>query len=344
MSVLGTTRTTTTTLIELRTASEKLLTTPEHPFAAGNRWTRAGDLKVGDSIETARGSTRVLGVHTRQVPPTVVYNLTIAKTHSYFAGRGALLVHNVDCAPAKTSKTLAEQLAAERQAEALERDIVERRVRRLLDAQRRKNNRLALNDAPGTRNCGYCTLTALKDEASVSDFARKHGWDQTTPMSDERLRDALHDLGLRHADTAEQKTFRQLGLAVRFRKLLEKGEDRDAIDVDKVAPHRPEPGARAHMESLPGNTNMLLFRWMERVEVPPGSGQFEVRPSAHAVTAVRTTTGRILYVEAQEVPPRVYLNLPKTTFDVVVLPTDVDWRYNRQLYASLRDGQFVRSY
>lgn len=344
MSVLGTTRTTTTTLIELHTASEKLLTTPEHPFAAGNRWTRAGDLKVGDSIATARGSTRVLGVQTRRVPPTVVYNLTIAKTHSYFAGRGALLVHNVDCGPAKTSKTLAEQLAAERQAEALERDIVERRIRRLLDAQRRKNNRLTLNDKPGIGNCGYCTLTALKDEKSVSEFARKHGFDQFTPLPDQQLLNVLHDLGLRHANTPEPKNFRQLGLAVRFEKLLNQGTDRDAIDVDNVAPQRPEPGARAHMESLPGNTNMLLFRWMERVEDPPGSGQIKVRASAHAVTAVRTTSGRILYVESQAVPPRVYLNLPKTTFDVVVLPTDVDWRYNRQLYSALRDGQFVRSY
>jgi hypothetical protein len=338
-------------LVELQTESEKLVTTPEHPFAAENRWTRADDLKVGDSIETARGRTRVLGVHTRQVPPTVVYNLTIAKTHSYFAGRGALLVHNVDCAPAKTSKTLAEQLAAERQAEALERDqalerdIVERRIRRLLDAQRRKNNRLTLNDAPpGTGNCSYCTLAALTDEASVSDFARKHGLDQFTPLSDQKINDLLDGLRLRHDKTGDQKRYLQLELAARFRRLLDAGTERDAIDVDTVAPHRPEPRARAYMESLKGNTFFLSVRWMTRVEDPPGSGQFKVRPWAHAMTAVRTTTGRILYVESQAVPPRVYLNLPKTTFDVVVRPTDVDWRYNRQLYASLRDGQFVTSY
>jgi hypothetical protein len=128
--VLATVHRTTTTLVELRTASETLLTTPEHPFAAGRRWTHAAELKVGDTIQTAGGSTRVLGVGLRRVPPTDVYNLTVAKTHAYFAGRGALLVHNVDCGPSQPlrgeragdpekKRTLGELLAEERQAEAL---------------------------------------------------------------------------------------------------------------------------------------------------------------------------------------------------------------------------------
>ena len=61
---------------------------------------------------------------------------------------------------------------------------------------------------------------------------------------------------------------------------------------------------------------------------------------SHAVTAVRTPSGKIAYVDFQDVPPEVYLKLPKTTFDVAVLPTTVNWRYNRQLYAALRDGKY----
>jgi hypothetical protein len=35
--------------------------------------------------------------------------------------------------------------------------------------------------------------------------------------------------------------------------------------------------------------------------------------------------------------------LPATSYDVVVIPATVDWRYNRQLYAALRDGQVYAS-
>jgi hypothetical protein len=53
---------------------------------------------------------------------------------------------------------------------------------------------------------------------------------------------------------------------------------------------------------------------------------------------VRREDGRIQYVDFQDVPPAIYEKLPGTTYSVRVFPTDVDWRYNRQLYSAVRDG------
>jgi hypothetical protein len=340
--VLATTRRTTTTLLELRTESEKLLTTPEHPFAAGAGWTRAADLEVGDTIQTASGSTRVLGIQRRQVPPTDVYNLSIAETHSYFAGQSAVLVHNVDCGP---SKTLAELLAEERYAEQLERDLRETRIRRSLQQHRRQLNRITLNDAPPrTPNCGYCSQAALNDAKTVTDFAREHGLDQNKPLLEEQHHELLKKLGLMNAGTGIMKRFRKPGLMAEFTRMLEAGKSRHDIDLGpEVAPQLPETMARKYMESLPGNTSMVAYRWVTRKEVPPGSGHFEVTRGNHVVTAVRSPSGRILYVDFQPVPPRVYLRLPKTTWYASVFPTNVDWRYNRQLAAALRDGTYSPS-
>jgi intein/homing endonuclease len=75
-----------------------LVTTPEHPFAkVGVGWTRAADLTRGDRVETAGGEhATVVGVEIREVQPTPVYNLTVSRTHAYFVGAQALLVHNTD--------------------------------------------------------------------------------------------------------------------------------------------------------------------------------------------------------------------------------------------------------
>jgi hypothetical protein len=360
--VLGTTRRTTTTLVELQTESEMLVTTPEHPFAAGGRWTRAAELKAGDTIQTARGSTRVLSVHVRPTPPTAVYNLSIAKTHAYFAGSGALLVHNVDCGTSKNEpaaaenrergKTLADRLAAERQAEQLERekrqaeqleqDARELRIRRELAKHRRQLNRLNLNDTPPrTPNCAYCTMAGLDDAAKVTEFAHKHGLNHLKPLDDEGLRRQLQVLGLSHEGSGQAKPFTRLSLEFTFKRMLKRGRDRKDIDPAKeIGGELPAVLAHEYLESLPGNTSMVVYRWVERHESPVGSGNFVTVSGSHAVTAVRTTSGKIIYVDFQDVPPEVYLKLPKTTFDAVVLPTDVDWRYNRQLYAALRDGKY----
>jgi len=345
-SVLGTTHRTTTTLVDVRTERENLVTTPEHPFARNGNWTRAGDLHEGDEIETANGSTRVVAVRVRSSPPTDVYNLTIEKTHAYFAGRDALLVHNVDC---RNSNSLADRLAEERgredrerrHAEELERDVRELRVRRLLDEHRRRMNRVNLNDSgdPSAPNCAYCTMAALNDSKKLSEFLHDHGLDQFHGLPDIELQRQLNLLGLTRFGAGPPMKYNRRSLARRFEQLLKAGVERPDADLGPQFDHLlPERQAREYMEALEGNTNMVIYRWMERWEEPPGSGHFVVQDMAHALTAVRREDGRLQYVDFQDVPPAVYNELPGTTFDVVVFPTDVDWRYNRQLYAALRDG------
>lgn len=340
--VLATTRRSTTTLIELHTDSERLLTTPDHPFARRTGWSRAGDLRVGDVIETARGRTQLLARRLLRVPPTEVYNLTIDKTHAYFAGRGALLVHNVDCAePSSPSERHVAEERARQHEEAVERDARELRARRLLDAHRRRNNRITLNDSPrGTPNCGYCTLAALSDAKKLSTFLRENGFDNehSKPFEAE-LYSMMQVLGLSERSSGAPMIFERLELADRWEWLLQNGADRYSMSVRPYGSRMPEPPARQHMASLPGNTNMVVYRWVERVESPPGSGHFAVEKMGHALTSIRREDGEIVYVDLQEVPPAVYEKLPSTTFDVVVMPTTVDWRYNRQLYAALRDGK-----
>ena len=86
--------------------TETLETTAEHPFyeleaapwlAAGQtegHWTDALDLKAGDHIWQADGTTGV--VQAVKVVPVQqrMYNLTVAEAHTFFVGDGQWLVHN----------------------------------------------------------------------------------------------------------------------------------------------------------------------------------------------------------------------------------------------------------
>jgi hypothetical protein len=347
--VLATTRRSTTTLIELRTDAERLLTTPDHLFARSTGWARADELKVGDEIETAQGRTRLSALRTLQVGPTAVYNLTIDKTHAYFAGRAALLVHNVDCtAPKSPPEQLAEQRRREERerqhAEQVERDARELRLRRLLDAHKRRNARVTLNDSPrGTPNCGYCTVAALNDTKKLSEFLRQHGFDEHSRPPEAELHHMMQVLGLSDHSSAAPRVFERYELAEQWQRLLSRGVDRYHMSARRYESMMPERPARAYMESLPGNTNMVVYRWVERVEEPRGSGQFTTKNMGHALTSVRREGGEIVYVDFQQVPPAIFEKLPTTSYDVVVIPTTVDWRYNRQLYAALRDGEVYAS-
>jgi hypothetical protein len=336
-SVLATTRRSTTSLVELSTVTERVVTTPEHPFARTTGWTPAGELKVGDVIETASGTTRVVGMRQLQVPPTEVYNLTIDQTHAYFAGRSGLLVHNVDC----KKPTLGELLAAERAEELrkkytpaelaaiirerryqeeLRRSQVEQRIKTLKERIWWRNNRLTLNDSndPRAQNCIHCSLAALSDADKLSTFLREHGYDENKELFEKDLPSLLRKQGLTHVGTAEAKSYSRADLVAPWTQLLKNGADRRTMDMTPFG-RLPEASAREFMKSTHGNTNIVAFRSLVSVENPRGSGKFEVKSVGHAVTAVRHEDGSVVYVE--------------------VFPTDVDWRYNRQLFAAVRSAE-----
>jgi hypothetical protein len=228
---------------------------------------------------------------------------------------------------------------ARRRSEELEQDARELRIRRLLGAHRRQMNRITLNDSPpDTPNCAYCTVAALSDSDKLSSFLREHGLDDDVGMPDVGLLRLLNVLGLTRFQAGPPMDYTRKNLVPIWERLLRGGADRFSMPVRRYASLLPEPPARAYMQWIPGNTNMVIYRWIERREVPPGSGQFTVEDMAHALTSVRREDGELVYIDLQDVPPAVYQKLPSTTFQVMVFPTDVDWRYNRQLYAALRDG------
>lgn len=330
--VVGVTRRLSTTLLTLHAGSSSLVTTPEHPFAkVGSGWTPAGALAVGDEIETHNGgTTRISAIATRQVTPTPVYNLTVAKTHAYFVGSDSLLVHNLNCLRPRLSRQEREQ----RQAR-IEQEQEHRRIRRLVEEHRRQLNRPSINDSTGPiarYNCAYCTFAILDDAKNLSSFLARTGLDQHADMTDRLIWRELVRLHLAGVEM-QWRGFSPDGLKARMRDLLE-----TQIATDSLESRLIEHNAVVHMKEAAGNTHVLTYETWERLEEPPGSGRYVMREEGHALVAIRKDDGQIVYIDPQTVPPSVRQRLPNGMYEIGVFPTSVDWRSNRQLYAALRDG------
>jgi len=85
--------------------NRKITTTPEHRFFAGGRWTRAGELRIGDTLfpqecALATCDERAgIAVEALELLPgdVTTYNLEVSPHHTYFAG--GVLVHNIKFGP-----------------------------------------------------------------------------------------------------------------------------------------------------------------------------------------------------------------------------------------------------
>lgn len=330
-TVIGTTRRLSTQLITLRTRDGELVTTPDHPFAKlGAGWTRAGQLAVGDQIRsgTSRNSTTVLAIDRRYVEPTPVYNLTVARTHAYYVGSDAVLVHNVDC---NEGTSLWHEDRREREA----------RIREMLEDQRRSRRpRLSLNDSQGQNaknNCTFCTAAALSDADKLSTFLSHNQLDDSAPLQVPDFEHLLRSSHLRSSVTPYPRAFQRDDL----RSELEHEARTGVRSQQGKDSWPPEHAAEAYMERTQVNTFALVVEFISSVEHPPGSGHFVSRHEGHAMIAVKQADGSILYIDPQEVPPGVYQSLPRSVFKLTVYPTDVDYRYNRQLFAAVRDAKLV---
>ncbi len=83
------------TIVRLTIGDETITTTPEHPFyVEGKGWVYAKDLKVGDSIRNADGSTGKVKKIKIEQSTREMYNLTVDQAHTFFVGEGQWLVHN----------------------------------------------------------------------------------------------------------------------------------------------------------------------------------------------------------------------------------------------------------
>ena len=91
---------------QLTLSGETLDTTPEHPFFTSERgWVVAGELLVGEHVRRLDGSWGVVEQLTIEARPVVMYNLTVARAHTFFVGDAGWLVHNA-CGPVHGLKTL----------------------------------------------------------------------------------------------------------------------------------------------------------------------------------------------------------------------------------------------
>jgi hypothetical protein len=99
-SVLGTSRKDAARLVRVRVGDDTLIVTREHPFfVPGRGWTPAAHLKRGDVLDGALdGKSPVQAVEPFSTSRVPVFNLLVAKTHSYRVGHSGVLVHNADCA------------------------------------------------------------------------------------------------------------------------------------------------------------------------------------------------------------------------------------------------------
>lgn len=76
-------------------ATERISATAEHPFhVRGAGWVEAGDLKVGDILDTGDATSCAVEAIEAGEADVTVHNLTVDEDHTYFVGLGNIWVHN----------------------------------------------------------------------------------------------------------------------------------------------------------------------------------------------------------------------------------------------------------
>ncbi len=81
-------------LLRLGVGSESITTTGSHAFwVPGEGWRVARHLKPGEHLHSLTGAVVLETVEPSR--PTEVYNLVVSDAHDYFAGRTAVLAHDV---------------------------------------------------------------------------------------------------------------------------------------------------------------------------------------------------------------------------------------------------------
>lgn len=85
-------------LVEICTdEGDQIITTVDHLWYVENiGWKRAGDLKVGEQLRSLDGTKNIVSSVISQEKTAIVYNMTVANSHTYYVGeKSPVLVHNV---------------------------------------------------------------------------------------------------------------------------------------------------------------------------------------------------------------------------------------------------------
>ncbi len=81
-------------LTTLTIDAETLVTTADHPFLTSGGWRRAGELGLGDQVQSAGGMPGVISGLSWRAGPQLMFTLTVAEAHTYAVGDGRWIVHN----------------------------------------------------------------------------------------------------------------------------------------------------------------------------------------------------------------------------------------------------------
>ena len=87
--------------IATQTGSQTITVTAAHLIwdVTTQRWTEAGDLRIGDQLDTPGNGTATVTESSHYTATITTYNLTVDNVHTYYvvAGDTSVLVHNDDC-------------------------------------------------------------------------------------------------------------------------------------------------------------------------------------------------------------------------------------------------------
>ena len=86
-------------IIHIFVNGEEIETTPNHPFWVEDEWVLAKDLREGDVLSLAYGTTAVITkAYGEQFDePVIVYNFEVKDFHTYYVTGTGVLVHNNNC-------------------------------------------------------------------------------------------------------------------------------------------------------------------------------------------------------------------------------------------------------
>ncbi len=96
--VVRTFRKETDVLIHIFVNDDEIETTPVHPFWVDGEWVAAKDLREGDELTLADGSTATITkTYGEQLEePVIVYNFEVSDFHTYYVTDNGVLVHNAN--------------------------------------------------------------------------------------------------------------------------------------------------------------------------------------------------------------------------------------------------------
>ena len=96
--VVRTFRKETDVLIHIFVNDDEIETTPVHPFWVDGEWVAAKDLREGDELTLADGSTAIITkTYGEQLDePVIVYNFEVSDFHTYYVTDNGVLVHNAN--------------------------------------------------------------------------------------------------------------------------------------------------------------------------------------------------------------------------------------------------------